>query len=207
MSYYSDISYKERDQWFMTLYFNRWFGGMNGPILDVACAAGAFIAVKPDIIEGIDIDEENLRRSREKGYMVRHIDIDKGEMSQLPGDYYEGVMASQIIEHLEHPLEFLKEVRRVLKPDGMAVVLTPNIPYELKNFWDDYTHKQPFTRRALRMIAYDAGFTNIKISEDFRCGFGVGFLMRTLGLSPDTIGRMQRFCFFRGRSLILELKK
>lgn len=73
MSYYSDISYGTRDKWFMTLYFNRWFGNMRGPILDVACAAGDFIAVKPGIIEGIDIDEDNLRRAKEKGFNVKKL--------------------------------------------------------------------------------------------------------------------------------------
>lgn len=207
MSYYSDVSYDTRDSWFMTLYFNRWFRDMNGPILDVACAAGDFIAVKPDIIEGIDIDEDNLRRAKEKGFMVRKIDIDKGEMSQLTSDTYEGVMASQIIEHLERPLEFLKEVRRVLKPGGRAVVLTPSMPHGLGAFWDDYTHKHPFTKRSLRMIAYDAGFIDMKISEDFRCLPGMGWLMRTFNLSPDTIGRLQRFFFVRGPSWILEVRK
>ena len=180
---------------------------MTGPILDIACAAGDFIAVKPEIIEGIDLDEDNLRRAREKGFRVKRIDIDKGEMSQLESNRYEGVMGGWIIEHLDYPLEFLKEVRRVLKPGGTAVMLTPNIPYELDNFWDDYTHKRPFTKKALKMIAYNAGFTDIKVSEDFRCLPGMGRLIRTFNISAELIGKIQRTFFIRGRSLILELKK
>lgn len=128
-------------------------------------------------------------------------------MNQLESDKYEGIMASQVIEHLNHPLEFLKEIKRVLKPGGTAIVLTPNIPYSFDTFWDDYTHKRPFTRKALEMIAYDAGFTDIKISEDFRCLPGMGFLMRTFNLSPGLVAQLQRLFFIRGRSWILELKK
>jgi 2-polyprenyl-3-methyl-5-hydroxy-6-metoxy-1,4-benzoquinol methylase len=207
MSYYSDVSYANRDPWFMRLYFNRWFKDMKGPILDVGCAAGDFIAVNPKLIEGIDIDEDNLQRAMEKGFNVQKIDIDKGEMSRLPADHYEGVMASQIIEHLNHPLEFLKEIKRILKSGGIAVILTPNIPHDLKNFWHDYTHKHPFTKEALEMIAHDAGFTDITVTEDFLCLPGMGFLMRTFNFSPETIGKFQRMVFIRGRSSILIVKK
>ena len=191
----------------MTLYYNRWFRNMTGPILDVACAAGDFIAVKPDIVEGFDIDEDNLRRARQKGFKVRRIDIDNGEMSQLQNDMYEGVMASQVIEHLDHPKELLLQIKRILKPNGKAIILTPNFPHNADLFWDDYTHKRPFTRKALRMIAYDAGFSDVHISEDFRCMPGMGWLMRSFRISPDALGRMQRLVFIRGTSWILELKK
>jgi SAM-dependent methyltransferase len=207
MSYYSEVSYANRDPWFMRLYFNRWFKDMHGPILDVACSVGHFIAVKPDIIEGIDKDEDSLGKARERGFKVQRIDIDAGEMSTLPADHYEGVMASQIIEHLQYPFEFMQEIHRVLKPGGLAVILTPNIPHMLPHFWDDHTHKHPFTGRALNMIARDAGFSEIKVQEDFRTMPLLGRLMRTFNLSPDIVARFQHFFGIRGTSLILEVRK
>ncbi len=208
MSYYSDFKYGQRNKWFERLYYDRWFKDNKGPILDAGCAAGDFIAINPDIIEGFDIDEENLQKARAKNFKVRNIDINKGGMSLLENNRYQGILARHIIEHLDNPLDFLKEIRRILKPKGKAIILTPNCPYALnRSFWNDYTHKRPFTRETLAMIAYDAGFRHIKIYEDFRCLPGLGFLMRTFHLSPELVSGVERLFFIRGLSLILEAEK
>ena len=208
MSYYSDFKYSANTPWYEAFLFNRWFKGSAGPILDVACATGDFISVNPNIIEGIDIDEDSMRIARDRGYRVRKINVDNGEMRQLPENTYSGVMARQIIEHLHNPLEFLIEIKRVLKPGGLAVILTPNCPYMLqKYFWDDYTHKRPLTKKSLRMVAYDAGFRDIVVYEEFRPLFGMGFILRNLKISPRLLQKIQRIFFIRGLSLVMELKK
>jgi ubiquinone/menaquinone biosynthesis C-methylase UbiE len=209
MSYYSDFKYDGRgNAWFEKFQFDRWFKNNTGPILDIGCAAGDFISVNPSIIEGIDIDQNNLQRASERGFKVNNIDIEKGEMKQLESGKYRGILGSQIIEHLSNPLVFLIEIKRILKPGGKVVILTPNCPYALNHaFWDDYTHKHPFTKRSLRMIAYDAGFRDIVIYENFRPIFGMGFLIRKFNMSPRVIQKIQRVFFIRGFSLVMELKK
>src|SRR3989344_1706066 len=208
MSYYSSFKYGKRNEWYHHFQFERWFKNNQGPILDVACSVGDFISVRPDIIEGLDIDEDALKQARESGFNVVKIDIDKGEMSKLEADKYNGVMARQIIEHLYNSLEFLKEIRRILKSGGKAIILTPNCPYALtRAFYDDYTHKRPFTMASLKMFAHDAGFTDIRVYQDFRPIFGMGFLIRNLNISPNLISKIQNLFFMRGFSLVMELKK
>jgi len=208
MSYYSDFKYnKNRNQWFEAINFYRWFPNFKGLILDIGCAAGNLISLAPQAIEGIDIDEDDLKVARDKGYKVRKIDADK-EMHLLKSEKYEGIWAKQVIEHLNNPLIFLKEIKRILKPGGKAVLYTPNCPYLLdKSFWNDYTHKRPFTRFSLYMIAYDAGFRKIKIYEDFRCFPGAGKIMRLFHISPVLMAAVQRIFFVRGLSLILVVEK
>lgn len=208
MSYYSEVQYKEKDNlWFENLYFDRWFKNNSGPILDIGCSTGNFVATHPDIIEGIEIDEDALAVCRERGLRVRKIDANR-DLINLPSDYYSGVYAKQIIEHLDSPIEFLKQIRRILKLGGRAVILTPNCPYALKkNFWRDETHKHPLTRRDLANLARTAGFAKFKISEDFRCLPGLGRIMRLFHLSPEFIAAIQHLFFIRGLSLIMELEK
>jgi len=208
MSYYSDHKYGKRDSWYHSFQFERWFKGNKGPILDAGCSVGDFISIAPDLIEGIDIDSDALKKAQDSGFNVMKIDIDNGEMSRLEGNKYNGVAARQIIEHLYNPLQFVKEIRRILKSGGKAVILTPNCPYALNRaFWNDYTHKRPLTKASLNMLAHDAGFSDIKIYEDFRPMFGMGFLIRTFQISLNLISKIQRLFFIRGFSLVMELKK
>lgn len=51
-----------------------------------------------------------------------------GDLFNLPFEdcTFELATAQMVVEHLEHPVPFLREVRRVLKPGGVFVFLTPN---------------------------------------------------------------------------------
>lgn len=208
MSYYSNEQYKAKaNLWFENYYFDRWFKNNPGPILDMGCATGNFMATHPDIIEGIEKDEDSLKICLERGFRVKKIDA-ASELGQLPTDHYSGVYAKQLIEHLSEPLVFMKQLHRMLKIGGRAVILTPNCPYALsKFFWDDYTHVRPLTKESLKRVALDAGFKKIKIYTDFRCFTGLGRLIRMFNLSADFISRIQKLFFIPGLTLILEVEK
>jgi 2-polyprenyl-3-methyl-5-hydroxy-6-metoxy-1,4-benzoquinol methylase len=209
MSYYSEIEYKKKDSsslWFEELYYHRWFDDVKGRILDVGCATGNFIALDPERIEGVDIDDDSLEIARARGFNVRKLDAEKG-MSEIADQSYGGIYAKHVVEHLHDPFTFVEHLRRVLAPGGLAVISTPNCPYVLdKHFWDDYTHIHPFTANSLRMIAYDAGFKDVTIYQDFRCFPGLGRIMRTFGLTPTFIRTIQACFGIRGLSLIVELR-
>ena len=208
MSYYSNTQYKAKENiWFEQFYFERFFKGNLGPILDVGCATGNFIAVRPDIIEGIEVDEDSLQVCRDRGFKVKKINVEN-ELEKLPANFYQGIYVKQVVEHLCNPLYFFRNIYRMLKPGGKAVILTPNCPYALTRFfWDDYTHERPFTKESLKRIALDAGFTKIKIYTDFHCFPGLGKLIRLFGLSPKFISAAQNLFFIMGLSLIMELEK
>lgn len=211
MSHYSEKEYRphkaEKELWFDELYFQRWFTNVDGPILDMGCATGNFIANAPDLIEGIDIDEDGLKIARERGFRVQKLDLEN-EMPRLETNRYAAIYAKHVIEHLDKPLAVLKEIKRVLRPGGFAVISTPNCPYTLKRmFYDDYTHVHPFTNKSLIMLARDAGFSEFSVSEDFRCLPGLGRFMRLTKIQPESIADLQHALGIRGLSLILEVRK
>jgi len=90
-------------------------------------------------------------------------------------------MAIEILEHLENPRRFLRELARTLRPGGVAIVSTPNLTSLLSRFlfaasgqWDLFFnhpwrlrdpysalvhgHITPVTRWLLEHHARDAGF-------------------------------------------------
>lgn len=48
------------------------------------------------------------------------------ERSPFPNERFDTILASEIIEHLDNPLYFLKECKRILKPNGTIILTTPN---------------------------------------------------------------------------------
>ena len=57
---------------------------------------------------------------------------DLNEGIYLHNDTVDKVLAGEVIEHVHNPVQFVREIARVLKPNGEVVISTPNIA-SLKN--------------------------------------------------------------------------
>jgi 2-polyprenyl-3-methyl-5-hydroxy-6-metoxy-1,4-benzoquinol methylase len=58
---------------------------------------------------------------------VRLVDADLDRPFPFEDASVDVVMAVEILEHLENPRSFLRELWRVLEPGGVAIVSTPNL--------------------------------------------------------------------------------
>ena len=70
--------------------------------------------------------------------------------------------SKSFIEHLYYPERYLEEAFRVLKPGGILITLTPDWESNYRTYYDDYTHKTPFTTVSLRDSYKIHGFENIR---------------------------------------------
>ena len=71
------------------------------------------------------------------------------------------IYSKSFIEHLANPDNFLKESFRVLKPGGILLTLVPDWESNYRTYYDDYTHKTPFTIISLRDSYRIHGFKNV----------------------------------------------
>ena len=71
--------------------------------------------------------DQNAQAYRADVPFVR-LDLDQADFaSQLDLAVYGLVTAVEVLEHMESPIGFLRNVGRLLKPDGLAVLTTPNV--------------------------------------------------------------------------------
>ncbi len=75
---------------------------------------------------GIDIIKERYIKAQQKGIIVKHCDLNN-ERFPFESESIDVVHANQVIEHLWNLDNFLKEIHRVLKPGGYAVISTENL--------------------------------------------------------------------------------
>ncbi|WP_421840172.1 class I SAM-dependent methyltransferase [Mycobacterium sp.] len=78
-------------------------------------------------------------------------------LEELPmaDETYDLVLCSQVLEHVPDPIAVLREIRRVLKPDGQAWLSAP-LFYEEHETPYDFCR---YTQFAWRRMAAEAGFT------------------------------------------------
>jgi len=104
----------------------------SGVLLDVGCEDGAWtdqvrqkLGIPPNQVYGLEIDPQCAERARARGFEIRIADLE----STWP--FEDGsvtiVHANQVIEHVKRLDHFVGEIRRVLVPDGLAIVCTENL--------------------------------------------------------------------------------
>lgn len=106
-------------------------------VLDIGCGRGGLVEQLdyplPQMV-GIDPDLPSLRQHR-----LPALPRTAALSDDLPfaGDTFDLAFASWILEHLPQPLQTLREIRRVLRPAGVFVFITPNgrHPLTLLNRW------------------------------------------------------------------------
>ena len=102
----------------------------SAKILDIGCNDGLWskkIAQKigSENIYGLEIVDEAILQAKKNG-----IKVSKGDISdRLPFDdnTFEVIHSNQVIEHLFKTEHFVKEIYRVLKPNGYVIVCTENL--------------------------------------------------------------------------------
>lgn len=105
-------------------------GGMR--VLDAACGEGfgaALLASRGARVAALDLDPGVVARARvrESAAGVLWTVMDAGRLAFAAGSF-DLVFSQDTIEHLPDDESFLGEVRRVLKPGGVFILMTPHAP-------------------------------------------------------------------------------
>mgnify|MGYP000874339930 CR=1 FL=1 len=108
-------------------WMTRYARGPGRRLLDIGCSTGAFLSVARKAgwqAQGVEIGRASATYARD----VLGLDVQHGTLYEVdaPPASCDGVAMIEVIEHLEHPRLALDCVRRLLKPDGVLLVTTPN---------------------------------------------------------------------------------
>jgi len=114
---------------------------------------------------GVDIDSEGIEILRQEGgYCVTTADV----MTMNLGAQFDVIIAGEIIEHLDNPGQFLRNMRQHLTANGTLLISTPN-PFYIKQFWKIWRYNRP------------------QVHEEHTCWFDpltLSYLCRLSGLNP-----------------------
>lgn len=101
----------------------------SSSVLDVGCGPGSItldLAAHVSRVEGIDVAEGVIATAEASRAMagIGNVAFRCGDVARLPYEdaTFDVVYAHQVLQHLSDPVSALREMRRVLKPGGIAAV-------------------------------------------------------------------------------------
>lgn len=147
----------------------------GGSLLEVGCGSGRLLAQMRELgwkVTGVDPDPVAVERARALDLDVRQGTL---EAQTLPSSSYDLVALVHVIEHVHDPVALLEECRRVLRPGGRLVFLTPNIrALGHRRFGPAWFALEPprhlhlFSPDSAERLAERAGFADVAVRTSAR---------------------------------------
>jgi len=115
----------ERTQsWLYTYFYLPWV--KDGRLLEIGCGSGWQLARMKEAgwtTKGLDFDPAAAQAARERG-----LDVQVGDARDLglEPESFDAIVMAHVLEHVFDPVGLLAECRRLLKPGGRLISITPN---------------------------------------------------------------------------------
>ena len=166
----------------------------GGKILDIGCADGMFSKVifdksNADEYIGIDILEPSIAWAKNHWKKYRNMKFEVGDAQSLnfKSTSFDAVIVLEVLEHVTDPVKVLREIKRIMKKDGYAILLVPSDSLLFRLVWFLWlhfyprgwvwreTHIQTFRNNYLTKVSKDVGF---RIEEDRVFNLGMLHLVK-----------------------------
>jgi len=167
-------------------------------LLDVGCGRGEHLRG----FEELGYREKGIDLSEEAKELLADLEIAIVDIENEPLPYEDGsfdvVFSKSLIEHLHNSEGFIREAYRVLKPGGRLITMTPDWESVYKIFYEDYTHRTPFTRGSLYDIHRVIGFKEIQVMKFKQLPVlwkypWLNFFSKIMSCFPESTGKFVKF--------------
>jgi 2-polyprenyl-3-methyl-5-hydroxy-6-metoxy-1,4-benzoquinol methylase len=166
-------------------------------VLDIGCGNGSLTRRLVDAgcsVVGIDLSPQGIEVARNTIPEARFevMAADESVLDNLMVEPFDAVIATELIEHLYDPAQFIRGCMTALRPSGQIVLSTPyhgylkNVAVAAANKYDYHVHPwrvgghiKFFSRYTLQRMLTDEGF----VSPEFRGAGRLPWLWKSMVIS------------------------
>lgn len=134
-------------------------------ILDLGAGRGELSAAFANLGHKVVAVDQAEPTVTVKNFEFFRVDLESPLPDSLGKDF-DLIFSKSVVEHFYYPEKVLSQAQQLLKPGGLMITMTPSWIHNKNMFFDDFTHRTPFTNQSLEEIHEFVGLSNSK-SEYF----------------------------------------
>lgn len=148
----------------------------NSVIADIGCGFSGNLLkrIKGKIKTGIGYDISVAKKGLPENILLKKADLNKTIDNRK--NYFDVITALAVLEHVENPEGFLKQIKAILKGKGRIIITTPHkrgktileflsLKLGLISRSEIKDHKNYFNERMLKVLLKKVGFKIIKLGS------------------------------------------
>ncbi len=144
----------------------------DATLLEVGCGQGEVLVEarkRGFAVTGIEFSRHAADVANARlGTQAVHV----GSIEDVPlsAGQFDAILAADVIEHVRDPKTFLIRARRLLRPGGLVILITPSLDSWtrrfLQNRWLEYKveHLSYFSTSSIRRLLDSCGFDEVRVS-------------------------------------------
>ncbi len=146
----------------------KYYSGIPDDIIDLGAADGLMLSMVKDIFSdarciGVEYTQELVEANKDDRITLLQGDVNSLEM---PDNSFDIVIATAIIEHIPVPEKMLKEARRILRPNGLMILTSPDPFWEriatMVGHLHDEQHHKVMNLKEIASLMKEVGFLIIE---------------------------------------------
>jgi ubiquinone/menaquinone biosynthesis C-methylase UbiE len=145
--------------------FTRFSMSPGKKLLEPGCGRGDFLnGFRKLGLECYGVDLSPQAGGMLEGIEVKQANFDSDRLL-FEDNHFDFIYHKSVLEHLQHPDFFLRECWRILKPNGVLISLVPDWEANYKIYFDDFTHRTPFTIVSLSDIYRMCDYHDVQVTK------------------------------------------
>ncbi|MBD2034920.1 class I SAM-dependent methyltransferase [Leptolyngbya sp. FACHB-321] len=165
-------------------------------VLDIGCGTGEFerlvLSEQPEhTMVGVDLSEGMLEMAQQKCRDYPHVSFQKASVVALPfvDRSFDVIVSASAFHYFDDPIAALKEMQRLLKPNGEIVILDWCKDYIMCQLYDvvlkrvDPAYRQSYTQAEFHHLLTQAGLV---IDRAAKVRFGLAWELMIATAKTDT---------------------
>lgn len=141
----------------------------RGRVLEVGAGSGGFVRVA--LSRGWEVDATEVSDSGLRALRSTAATVFAGDLAArgYPDAQFDLVVSLEVVEHLPAPLDHVREMWRLTRPDGLLILTTPNFNGLSRRYlgvrWRviDPEHLGYFTQSTLSRLLRDVGYRSVSV--------------------------------------------
>ncbi len=165
---------EEREQFLKDIdYILKYLKNLHpGRILDIGCGLGWLLSAINEKWNKYGLEISKIAAE----FAAKYGEIFYGPLlkSNYPDNFFDVIVMHHVIEHMENPVENLKIIKQILKPDGILILGTPDFDSGCARLFGqnyrllhDETHISLFSNDSMHRFLRDNNFKILEVEYPF----------------------------------------